>query len=40
MRPRRAVITNMHTDVDYEILRARLPADVAPAYDGMRIEGF
>lgn len=40
MRPRRAVITNMHTDVDYEILRARLPANVAPAYDGMRIEGF
>ena len=38
MRPRRAVLTNMHTDLDYEALRARLPANVVPAYDGMRIE--
>ena len=40
MRPRRAVLTNLHTDLDYETLRARLPAGVVPAYDGMRIEGF
>jgi phosphoribosyl 1,2-cyclic phosphate phosphodiesterase len=40
MRPRRAIITNLHTDLDYEALKARLPAHVAPAYDGMRIEGF
>ena len=40
MRPRRAILTNLHTDLDYEPLRARLPADVVPAYDGMRIEGF
>ncbi len=40
MRPRRAVITNLHTDLDYETLKARLPAHVTPAYDGMRIEGF
>jgi phosphoribosyl 1,2-cyclic phosphate phosphodiesterase len=40
MRPRRAVLTNLHTDLDYEALKARLPANVVPAYDGMRIEGF
>ena len=40
MRPRRAILTNLHTDLDYETLRAKLPAHVAPAYDGMRIEGF
>jgi phosphoribosyl 1,2-cyclic phosphate phosphodiesterase len=40
MRPRRAILTNLHTDLDYETLRARLPAHVTPAYDGMRIEGF
>ncbi len=40
MRPRRAILTNLHTDLDYETLRARLPAGVVPAYDGMRIEGF
>ena len=40
MRPRRAILTNLHTDLDYETLRRRLPAGVVPAYDGMRIEGF
>jgi phosphoribosyl 1,2-cyclic phosphate phosphodiesterase len=39
MRPRRAILTNLHTDLDYETLRASLPANVTPAYDGMRIEG-
>ena len=40
MRPRRAVLTNLHIDLDYEPLRRRLPPNVEPAYDGMRIEGF
>ncbi len=40
LRPRRAVVTNLHTDLDYEELRRRLPDNVEPAYDGMRIEGF
>jgi phosphoribosyl 1,2-cyclic phosphate phosphodiesterase len=40
MRPRRAILTNLHTDLDYETLRARLPAHVTPAYDGMRVEDF
>jgi phosphoribosyl 1,2-cyclic phosphate phosphodiesterase len=36
-RPRRAVITNMHSDLDYEVLRQSLPAKVVPAHDGMRL---
>ncbi len=40
MRPRRAILTNLHTDLDYETLRKRLPAHVVPAYDGMRVENF
>jgi phosphoribosyl 1,2-cyclic phosphate phosphodiesterase len=36
-KPRRAVITNMHADVDYEAVRAKLPDGVIPAYDGMRL---
>ena len=40
MRPRRAILTNLHTDLDYETLRKRLPAHIIPAYDGMRVEGF
>jgi phosphoribosyl 1,2-cyclic phosphate phosphodiesterase len=37
-RPKRAVITNMHSDLDYEVLRQSLPDGVIPAYDGMRLE--
>jgi phosphoribosyl 1,2-cyclic phosphate phosphodiesterase len=36
-KPRHAVITNMHSDLDYEVLRHSLPAGVEPAYDGMRL---
>lgn len=40
MRPRRAILTNLHNDLDYETLRKRLPPHVVPAYDGMQVEGF
>ena len=36
-KPRRAVITNMHSDLDYEVLRQSLPPHVIPAHDGMRL---
>jgi phosphoribosyl 1,2-cyclic phosphate phosphodiesterase len=36
-KPKRAVITNMHADLDYEVLRQSLPAGVVPAYDGMKL---
>ena len=36
-KPKRAVITNMHSDLDYEVLRQSLPAGVIPAYDGMQL---
>jgi phosphoribosyl 1,2-cyclic phosphate phosphodiesterase len=37
-KPKRAVITNMHADLDYEVLRQSLPDDVIPAYDGLRLQ--
>lgn len=37
MRPRRAILTNLHTDMDFERLRSEVPENVEPAYDGMRI---
>ena len=37
MKPQRAIITNMHIDLDYETLRAELPAGVAPAHDGLEV---
>jgi phosphoribosyl 1,2-cyclic phosphate phosphodiesterase len=36
-KPRRAVITNMHSDLDYEVLRLSLPPHIIPAYDRMRL---
>jgi phosphoribosyl 1,2-cyclic phosphate phosphodiesterase len=38
MKPRRGMLTNMHTDLDYEVLRGKLPEGVVPAFDGMRID--
>ena len=35
LRPRRAILTNLHADLDYEALRRKLPSHVEPAYDGM-----
>ena len=37
IRPRRAILTNLHSDIDYETLRGQLPENVEPAYDGMKI---
>lgn len=34
LKPTRAVLTNMHVDLDYRALQARLPAGVEPGYDG------
>ncbi|HRE19823.1 MAG TPA: MBL fold metallo-hydrolase [Rhabdaerophilum sp.] len=38
MRPKAAVLTNLHTDLDYRRLRSELPEAITPAYDGMVIE--
>ena len=38
LKPARAILTNMHGDLDYETLKARLPPGVEPAYDGMIVE--
>ena len=38
VRPRRAVLTHMTQDLDYETLRRWLPDGVEPGYDGMVLE--
>jgi phosphoribosyl 1,2-cyclic phosphate phosphodiesterase len=40
VRPRRAILTNLHIDMDYETLRAELPEGVEPAHDGFRFESL
>jgi phosphoribosyl 1,2-cyclic phosphate phosphodiesterase len=36
-RPARAILTNMHNDLDYAALASELPAHVAPAHDGLTV---
>ena len=38
LKPSRAILTNMHVDLDYRALKGRLPPGVEPAYDGMELE--
>ena len=37
IRPKRAVITNLHVDMDFDTLVKELPAGVEPAYDGLEL---
>ncbi|MEI8152088.1 MAG: MBL fold metallo-hydrolase [Hyphomicrobiales bacterium] len=38
IKPRSAILTNLHADLDYETLRKQLPSHVEPAFDGMAVE--
>ncbi|WP_454916672.1 MBL fold metallo-hydrolase [Xanthobacter sediminis] len=35
LKPRHAILTDLHTDLDYASLNRRLPSGVEPAYDGL-----
>jgi phosphoribosyl 1,2-cyclic phosphate phosphodiesterase len=37
LKPRRAVLTDLHVDLDYAALTALCPPNVTPAFDGMRL---
>jgi phosphoribosyl 1,2-cyclic phosphate phosphodiesterase len=37
LMPKRAILTNLHADLDYDVLRKELPPHVEPGYDGMRL---
>jgi phosphoribosyl 1,2-cyclic phosphate phosphodiesterase len=38
LKPQRAILTNLHADLDYETLRKTLPPNVLPAFDGIEVE--
>jgi phosphoribosyl 1,2-cyclic phosphate phosphodiesterase len=38
IRPKRAILTHMHIDLDYDTLSGQLPKGMEPAYDRMRFE--
>jgi len=35
VRPKKTILTNLHTDLDYDYLKNKLPSNVSPAYDGL-----
>jgi phosphoribosyl 1,2-cyclic phosphate phosphodiesterase len=37
-KPKRAILTNLHSDLDYRYLKKILPKNILPAYDGFTIE--
>jgi phosphoribosyl 1,2-cyclic phosphate phosphodiesterase len=37
IKPKRAILTNLHSDLDYAKLAAELPPNVEPAYDGISV---
>ena len=37
-KPKNAVLTNLHSDLDYNQLKKKLPKNVVPAYDGLTLK--
>jgi phosphoribosyl 1,2-cyclic phosphate phosphodiesterase len=37
IKPARAILTNLHSDLDYNELRSKLPPRVEPAFDGLKV---
>ena len=35
VKPKKAILTNLHTDLDYSELKKKLPKNILPAYDGL-----
>ena len=35
VKPKKAILTNLHTDLDYFKLKNTLPNNVLPAFDGL-----
>jgi phosphoribosyl 1,2-cyclic phosphate phosphodiesterase len=38
LKPKRAILTNLHNDMDHATLCKELPEGIVPAYDGMKVE--
>ena len=35
LKPKKAILTNLHVDLDYDNLKKELPSNIIPAYDGL-----
>ena len=34
-KPQKTILTNLHTDLDYNKLKKKLPKNIIPAHDGL-----
>ena len=37
LSPKKTILTNMHSDLDYDQLKKKLPKNIVPGYDGMTV---
>tara|TARA_B100000780_G_scaffold181712_1_gene127488 strand:- start:270 stop:1043 length:774 start_codon:yes stop_codon:yes gene_type:complete len=37
LSPKKTILTNMHSDLDYDQLKKKLPKNIVPAFDGMTV---
>ena len=38
IKPKKTILTNMHSDLDYDVLKKVLPKNIVPGYDGMKVK--
>tara|TARA_B100000965_G_scaffold395630_1_gene409411 strand:- start:2219 stop:2983 length:765 start_codon:yes stop_codon:yes gene_type:complete len=38
VKPKKTILTNLHTDLDYSYLQKKLPKNIIPAYDGLNFK--
>ena len=38
LSPKKTILTNMHSDLDYDQLKKKLPKNIVPGYDGMTVK--
>jgi phosphoribosyl 1,2-cyclic phosphate phosphodiesterase len=38
LSPKKTILTNMHSDLDYDQLKNKLPKNIVPGYDGMSVK--
>jgi phosphoribosyl 1,2-cyclic phosphate phosphodiesterase len=37
LKPKKTILTNMHSDLDYDVLKKILPNHIIPGYDGLKV---
>ena len=37
LKPKKTILTNLHNDLDYDLLKKELPNEIEPAFDGLNV---